>query len=75
MNRTQRHIALADKWNKEHGVSAEHLKKVNDLFRTPVIAVPITFKNTSENEMINDLESQNDINQPFHTNIKEGETQ
>ena len=41
MNRTQRQIALADKWNKANGVTPEHLKMVNDLFRTPVIVVPM----------------------------------
>ena len=32
---------MADKWNRANGVTPEHLKMVNDLFRTPVIVVPM----------------------------------
>ncbi|MEI6683008.1 MAG: hypothetical protein WCO44_10290 [Bacteroidota bacterium] len=75
MNRTQRQIASAEKWNKVQGVSPEYLKKVNDLFRTPVIAVPVLINNSPDTGKANDTKNQNNTNKLVEKIIKEGEKQ
>ena len=66
---------MAEKWNKEQGVSPEYLKKVNDRFRTPLIATPVLINNSPDTGKANDTKNQNNTNQPLEKIIKEGEMQ
>ncbi|MDP1623868.1 MAG: hypothetical protein Q8M08_16195 [Bacteroidales bacterium] len=44
MNRIQKMLKDEQEWNKAHGVTPEHMKRVNDILSKPVIAFPIFYK-------------------------------
>ncbi|MCX6265914.1 MAG: hypothetical protein NTW16_00950 [Bacteroidetes bacterium] len=51
MTRVKESMAAQDRMNKASGVTAEHLKWVNDLFENPVISAPISFKISDDKKM------------------------